>query len=128
MNPDEIARLADPNFLGDYLASLPQPEHMHMHGPIVSVREDSYNGHQIVIKTTYEITVDGEPLTAHVELSNDGSAHCHGLPAYRFLSVVDMVRALIDNFPDDFPTDEHGGHDEPDDHPSGHGSHEEEGV
>jgi len=116
-----MAKLADPNFLGDYLAELPQAQHAghtHDQGPIESTREDSYRGHRIAIKTTYEITVDGRPLYVHVGLSNDGSAHSHGLPTYRFVSVVDMVRALIDNFPDDFPAG-----DLPDDEHDGHGDH-----
>lgn len=49
------------------------------------------------------------------------ASHCHGLPTYQFVSVVDMVRVLIENFPDDFPgggpsTDDHGDH-------GGHGTH-----
>jgi hypothetical protein len=39
MNSEEMAQLADPNFLGHYLAGLPWPRHIH--GPTVSVREDN---------------------------------------------------------------------------------------
>src|SRR5215211_5245621 len=99
----ELGKSADQVALARYLASLPRPEPPHMHGPIRSVRTDEHAGHRIVITTTYEITVDDEPLRVHIGLSNDGSAHCHGLPAYQFLSVVDLVRTLIDSFPEDFP-------------------------
>jgi len=124
INPEEMAKLADPDFLANYLAGLPQPGPGHGGHPAVSVREDSYKGHRIVIKTTYEMTVDGKPLPIHVSLSNDGSAHVHGLPNYQFLSVVDLVRALIEFFPNEFPAegppaDEYGGHGEP----GGHGTH-----
>jgi hypothetical protein len=97
-----MAESSGPAFLGNYLAGLPRPEHMD-HGPARSIREDEFNGHHIVITTTTEIAIDGRPLRIHVGLSNDGSAHCHGLPAYQFASMVDMVRVLIHYFPDDFP-------------------------
>ncbi|WP_427135249.1 hypothetical protein [Pseudarthrobacter sp. S9] len=76
-----MAAHADPTLLGQYLASLPQPE-MVRHGPAQIVREDDFREHHIVITTRYEITVDDQPLGVHIGLSNDGSAHCHALPAY----------------------------------------------
>jgi hypothetical protein len=116
MDLDQMAQHADPAFLGDYLAGLPRPEQTHDGAPR-RVREDDFNGHRIVITTTYEITVDHKPLNVHIGLANDGSAHCHGLPAYQFLSVVDLVRTLIEYFPEDFPPagaasghQEHGAH------------------
>ncbi|GAA1190444.1 hypothetical protein F4556_000771 [Kitasatospora gansuensis] len=125
MDPQALTTAAEPAALAGYLAGLPQPASAHEHGPARSVREDEYQGHRIVITTSYEITVDGRPLTAHIGVSNDGEVHCHALPAYQVLSAVDIVRALIDNFPDDFPAagggggDDHGSHGG---HP-GHGEH-----
>lgn len=117
MDPQAMAESSDPAFLGNYLAGLPRPEHPG-HGPARSVREDYFEGHHIVITTTYEITVDGRTLPVHVGLSNDGTAHTHGLPAYQFISAVDMVRTLIRQFPDDFPSGgtPGGGHGDPDPH------------
>src|SRR4051794_19171769 len=94
---------AKPTALGTYLAGLPRPQSPHHHGPMTSVREDDFRGHKIVIKTTYDITVDGKSLPVHLMVSNDGEIHCHALPNYQFLSAVDTIRALITNFPDDFP-------------------------
>lgn len=62
----------------------------------VSVREAVHRGKHIVVKTTYEVTVDGEPLRGHLGVSNDGSVHYHGLPNYAFASMVDLVREVID--------------------------------
>jgi hypothetical protein len=112
-----MAEHADPAFLADYLAGLPRPPHVHA-GPVTVVREDDYRGHHVVITTTYEITVDGTPLPIHIGISNDGMAHAHGLPAYEFASLVDVIRALIEFFPDEFPPagerppdpPHHGGH------------------
>jgi hypothetical protein len=96
-----MAENADPELLGNYLAALPHPPHLHP-GPVTVVREDDYRGHHVVITTTYEITVDGAPVPVHIGISNDGTAHAHGLPAYEFASLVDVIRALIDFFPDEF--------------------------
>ncbi|MFE4254267.1 hypothetical protein ACFRU3_33135 [Streptomyces sp. NPDC056910] len=91
------------------------PQQPHHHGPLTSIRQDEFQGHRIVIKTTYEVTVDGAPFAAPLMVSNDGHVHCHALPTYEFLSAVDTIRALIKNFPDDFPGgglggDDNGGH------------------
>jgi hypothetical protein len=65
-------------------------------------REDEYKGHHIVIRTKYNITVDGQAVIGHMMLTNMGQVQYHGLPNYSFDSAVGLVRALIDNFPEDF--------------------------
>lgn len=86
------------------------PEHgPHEHGA-ETVREDDYRGHHIVIRTTYRIEVDGRPVTGHVAVGNDGKVHYHAIPNVRFGSAIDVVRRLIDSFPDEFAGD---GHDHP---------------
>lgn len=71
----------------------------HGEGSLTSTRRATHDGHAIVITTTYSITVDGEPLHAHVEVDDLGRVHCHGLPNYNFGSALDMVKALIDSEP-----------------------------
>jgi hypothetical protein len=63
----------------------------------------TYKGHEIVIRTTYEITVDGRPFAADVIVDNSGRVHCHGLPTRDFTSTVSLVKKAIDFFPEDFP-------------------------
>ena len=75
---------------------------MMMHGPMASVREEDYKGHHIVVRTTYQIEVDGRPLTAHIALSNEGQIAYHGLPNMNFDSAIALVEAVIDHFPEDF--------------------------
>jgi len=75
---------------------------MHRGGAQEIVREDDYKGHHIVVRTTYNITVDGQPVTGHIMLTNGGEVQYHGLPNYSFDSAVELARALIDNFPADF--------------------------
>lgn len=101
MTPEELAAAADPATLGNYLAQL--PEQPHHHGPATSVREEEFQGHRITVRTTYEVTVDGAPLATPLIVSEDGQVHCHALPTYEFLSAMETIRALIENFPDDFP-------------------------
>ena len=75
----------------------PMPHH---HGE--SIREAEYKGHKIIIRTTYEITVDGQPVTGHINVSNDGDVQYHAIPNFSFGSAVDLVRKLIDVFPASF--------------------------
>ena len=85
----------------------------HHHGPSETIREASYKGHRIVVRTTYEITVDDAPITGHMGVGNDGQVHYHPVPNMSFASAIDLVRQLIDVFPDDFsgstpPGEPHG--------------------
>lgn len=76
--------------------------------PTGSIREAMHRGKHIVVKTHYEITVDGEPLGAHLGVSDDGSVHYHGLPNYAFTSMIDLVRKVIDASAVELPEDQIG--------------------
>jgi hypothetical protein len=71
-----------------------------------NVREAEHNGHSIVVRTRYEIEVDRKPVMLPVMVDNFGRVACHALPNYSFLSAIDLVKQLIDTFPEDF----HGEH------------------
>lgn len=75
---------------------------MHHEGGQEIVREEDYKGHHIVVSTTYKITVDDTEVTGHIMLTNDGQVQYHGLPNHSFDSTIDLVKALVDNFPEDF--------------------------
>lgn len=77
----------------------------HQHMASESVREADYKNHHITIRTTYAIDVDGVPVTGHIGVTNDGRVHYHAVPNAAFPSAVDLVKQLIDAFPDDFPAD-----------------------
>ncbi len=73
----------------------------------------TYKGHHIVVRTTYSIEVDGNAITGHVGVTNDGQVHYHAIPNISFASAVEMAEKLVDAFPDDFgspgePVDTHG--------------------
>ena len=77
-------------------------EHHQHPAQLESIRDVEYNGHQIVIRTHYDIKVDGKPFTVHVYVDNAGMVSTHALPAYSFASTVDLVKNLIDAFPNNF--------------------------
>ena len=74
----------------------------HHHQPSETVREAEYNGHRIVVRTTYQIAVDDKPIEGHLAVTNDGHVHYHPIPNLSFASAIDLVKQLIDVFPDDF--------------------------
>ncbi len=104
MNGEDLAQAATPEALADYVRQQrPQPQRLHTHGGgMQSIRETDYRGHSVVIRTTYSIEVDGVPLEGHMEVNNEGRVHYHAIPNYSFASAVDLVKQLIDAFPDDF--------------------------
>lgn len=102
LDPAELAAAAAPDGLGRYLAGLPMPPMHHQHGPAKTVRTTEYEGHRIVVTTTYEVTVDEEPVKADLQVDDNGTLYCHGLPNYQFVSALDTVRALIANYPGRF--------------------------
>ena len=82
----------------------------HAHKATESLREADYRGHHIVVRTTYRIEVDGVPLMGHMGVTDDGRVHYHPVPNASFASAVDLVKQLIDVFPDDFTSEGSSGH------------------
>ena len=78
-------------------------QHQHHGHAEQSIREDEYKGHHIVIKTTYEVTVDGKPFRTKLGVSNAGNVQYHGIPNVGFASAVELMRCVIDQFPAEFP-------------------------
>ena len=81
----------------------------HRHQKIESVRQADYKDHHIVVRTRYEIEVDGRVLMGHVGVTNDGQVHYHPVPNLSFASAVDLVKQLIEIFPNDFSKNGSGG-------------------
>jgi len=90
-----------------------------------STRTALHRGKKIKIRTTYRIEIDGEPLTLHTMVMDDGTVHCHGLPNYSFPSAIDLARAIIDAARlAPMERDELGGsHSDHDHDHDGHGGH-----
>ncbi len=95
ITPEAVARYAAVN------AATGQTSHHH-HPEMETIRQVNYKGHDIVIRTSYKIEVDGKPITGHVLVGNDGRVHYHAVPNQTFASAITMVKRLIELFPDDF--------------------------
>lgn len=67
-----------------------------------SVRKDEHKGHRIVITTSYDIEVDGKKFYPPIHVSNNGSVATHTLPNYASNSAMELVKTLIDCFPESF--------------------------
>ena len=113
------------------LADLEEEGHAHAAGggddhgghahSMESVRTATHCGREIVIRTCYEITVDGKPLSSHLSVDDQGNLHTHALPEYSFSSAVDVVKKIVEAFPDEFGCDDDKGGKGGD--PSGHHDH-----
>ena len=91
-----------------YFRKLLADMHAHMEERSTSRRETDYQGHHIVIETTYGVT-------------DRGRVYYHGMPNVGFDSAVDLMKAVVDRFADDFAggsgpahPDHHGDHDHED--------------
>ncbi len=76
-------------------------QQMH-HEESVVTRETDYKGHHIVVRTKYEVEIDGKSLMGHIGVTDSGAVHYHPVPNLSFASALDMVKKIIDVFPDDF--------------------------
>lgn len=95
------ASLAQAKKSSPALKALLSNQHGHGHAEN-QLREEYYNGHHIVIKTTYEVTVDGKMFHASLGVSNSGNVQYHGIPNVGFASAMDLMRCVIDQFPEEF--------------------------
>ena len=103
MDPRKLASSGTPKKLAGFVARLRESmAHGNGKHSTASVREDEHNGHHIRIHTIYQVEVDGRRIQLPLTVDNEGHVHCHSLPNYQFASAMDMVKTLIDNFPEDF--------------------------
>jgi hypothetical protein len=65
-------------------------------GPVVTVRRDEYKGHEIEVRATCEVLVDGKPIASPILVDEDGLPHYRPLPHYSWPSAISMARQVID--------------------------------
>lgn len=85
-------------------------------------REEEYKGHRIVIKTTYEVKVDGKKFNAPLGVMYNGNVNYHGIPNVSFASAMDLMKGVIDQFPSEFMKKKSKGTDCEQEHDHNHGS------
>jgi hypothetical protein len=80
------------------------PEYLDPHGKHedTSVREITHNGHNIKIITTYRVEVDGKPAAMHLSVDEDGQVYTHATPFITYASAVDLMKEVMDAYPDAF--------------------------
>jgi hypothetical protein len=102
MKRKEAAAYASNAPLLKSVARLPKIEHRMggMHDK--SVRTFTYKGHEISITTMYQVKIDRRVVHLPLSVSQDGHVQSHAVPNYSQPSAVDMVRTIIDQFPEDF--------------------------
>jgi hypothetical protein len=105
MAANRAEEAATPNSIAAYVksnAARTRKAQQMQHGQSVVTREADHKGHHIVVRTHYEVEVDGKPLTGHLGVSDSGLVHYHPIPNLNYSSALDMVRKIIDVYPDDF--------------------------
>lgn len=108
MNKSELAPAANPQSLVESVRRYRPPHPGHHGGTRENVREATHRGHRITVRTSYHIEVDGVTIEGHTGVTNDGQVHYHPIPNLSFSSAIDLVKQLIDTFPDDFVTQPQG--------------------
>jgi hypothetical protein len=78
------------------------------HDSFTSIRQATYRGKAIRVETTYKITIDGEPVTVHTQVLDDGTVHSHAFPNYSFRSALDLARKIVDFSGVEIPKNELG--------------------
>jgi hypothetical protein len=62
----------------------------------------THKNHTIEIHTTYRVIVDGKRINLSLMVDDNGEVHCHALPNYQLSSALDLVKVMVDLFPDSF--------------------------
>jgi hypothetical protein len=115
MDAQALSKGSTPKNMGAFLQKLSKKSsgHDHSHG-MISVRTSEHNGHKIVIETEYRIKIDGKSVALPLMVGDDGEVHCHSLPNYQFSSAIDLVKMIIDVYPESDSTPPTHDHDHPD--------------
>jgi len=118
MKRKEAAAYASSAPLLKSVARLPKIAHSMRGMHDKSVRTFTHKGYKISITTMYEVRVDGRLVHLPLMVSEDGHVQSHAIPNYSETSAVDIVKTIVDQFPDDFEKKprrrrrggQHGGH------------------
>jgi hypothetical protein len=101
MDPTKLKLAATPKSMGAYLKKTAAASEHSMHSP--AIRTTEYHGHEISIETVYRVQIDGKTVKMPLMVDDAGTVHCHSLPNYQFQSALDMVKAIVDVFPNALP-------------------------
>lgn len=78
--------------------------HKHGRGGVVTgTRETEFRGRAIRVTTTYEIRINDKPFRGHIMLNEEGRVYIHACPYRDFGSIIELLKHLIQHYPEDFP-------------------------
>lgn len=66
--------------------------------PLEKVEEFEHEGRKILVRTRYEIEIDGVPVKTHMSIRSDGRFFSHALPYFSFSSPREMAQALAEYY------------------------------
>lgn len=72
------------------------------------IRTARHGKFKIEIATRYAVQVNGRKVPMVIEVGPDGSVSCHDIPHYITASAVDLVKAVIDAYPERFASSAKG--------------------
>jgi hypothetical protein len=67
-----------------------------------SMRVFEHARHRVEVETIYRVKIDGKIVRIPLTVGADGRVSCHSIPNYATASALDMIKAVIDQFPEDF--------------------------
>jgi hypothetical protein len=73
------------------------------HQPSGLTLHATHRGYDITVSTKYAIVVDGQLIETPLVLNEDGIIGAHVLPTRSFTSPLQLAKALIEAFPQEFP-------------------------
>jgi hypothetical protein len=93
----------------------------HVTGPVTTTRSLQVAGHELAIRTSYEVFIDGRALPLHMMVDSDGRLWSHLCPYHTFGTASDLVEYVLEHAPEALvglvtTSDPHGGG-----HGGGHG-------
>lgn len=74
--------------------------HAHTTGPIASTRAIAVQGHELTVRTTYEVFMDGKALPVHMMVDSDGRLWSHLCPYHTFATAPELLEFVLTHAPE----------------------------
>jgi hypothetical protein len=74
--------------------------HAHAAGPVTSTRTIQAAGRDVVVRTTYEVFMDGEALSLSMMVDSDGRLWSHLCPYATFATATELVEYVLERVPE----------------------------
>jgi hypothetical protein len=75
-------------------------EHAHTEGPVTSSRTIHAGGHEIEVRTTYEVRLDADAIDMNIMVDSDGRLWTHLCPYVTFATAPELVEYVLEHAPE----------------------------